>query len=1015
MSGNVLFPCYSHFKSKELVGAAVQETRAEINTWYKIGWPQRLYLMQNLPDDTGSNTQLHAQLIAYSLTGSVQRDGVQHSLFQLGSVASLWSTTVSPVKVPHSRTVPYTRIMSVYSANVYSTMLMGNAKARERGSRQDTVAGINPITPSLTPVEVSQHVNCFSLQHKHNLIHVFNFTADIIQMFSNDLAVDDTEVLLFPYPIKSPIEVSVLVDTLRKKKSLWPVLSQQGIRAKCFEFFQFLHLSIEKATCRCDKPVATRMLLVFNGIKFLRLSERMFWFITLASLGVTRGAGNLPDQATDNEETKSQQSIEIVYVYLAEVCVVSGVKVLLKQWFSKVVEVGPAAGPSGGAMVECQGRGEGRASGENSSENGNIRHLQQFQAGFTVSRPRTTMVGDRKVNRLVTVVYSTYDNEWKDFDPLNTEVFRADEDEGSSTRMQGRGETGNPRENAPTSGIVRRNPHVRKSGEPPRLESNLVCLEITVRNRIHTVVQGVLQHNVRPPYHRKPVIRIENIFQFSYGEFYGGQLRCNYETEILFILVSDWPYEKLFTAIVDSFFLRATGPIRNEQNSVGIILLARSVIGTGRAAPVWGTVSSGIDAVSSSTDRACCMFANTGAGAVRSSSPHQFFARPDESDTMESRNSLLFSGYDLVGFTHNDLAFHWLLLRFRRVGVVMSWSSGYCEWLTVMLNFNQIDVKAASCSVSGKRGKKLPIFPYMPHFRTLKEFRGCGGETVSLLASHHGEPSSIPSRNTPVCAHVGIVRDDAASWRVFSGISRFPRPFIPPLLHTHRNTLIGSQDLAVKSRPNFFAHSFKEFKYSADVTYKSVEYIYLIVAMIGRFIGCPIKCYVKKQGSDTGDTNTHFKCLIAPTRKACSVSVVKVSVTITPLTELSDSNTECNSQRNSLTKLQTLQNNEDAMPWDEYRDMLVSGWVSMLARRDAVEYAARAVGIRFRRERRDICGPFAPVKVSWSRRVKRGEYVAALECKIRGNGRSPKNPPTSGIVRHDSHMRKSGRNQALFA
>ncbi|KAJ8898006.1 hypothetical protein PR048_003366 [Dryococelus australis] len=41
---------------------------------------------------------------------------------------------------------------------------------------------------------------------------------------------------------------------------------------------------------------------------------------------------------------------------------------------------------------------------------------------------------------------------------------------------------------------------------------------------------------------------------------------------------------------------------------------------------------------------------------------------------------------------------------------------------------------------------------------------------------------------------VGIVLDDAAGRRIFSGISRFPRPFIPVpgLLHTHF-TLIGSQ------------------------------------------------------------------------------------------------------------------------------------------------------------------------------------------------------------------------------
>ncbi|KAJ8878051.1 hypothetical protein PR048_022514 [Dryococelus australis] len=53
--------------------------------------------------------------------------------------------------------------------------------------------------------------------------------------------------------------------------------------------------------------------------------------------------------------------------------------------------------------------------------------------------------------------------------------------------------------------------------------------------------------------------------------------------------------------------------------------------------------------------------------------------------------------------------------------------------------------------------------------------------TVRPLASHRGEPGSIPGR----FSHVGIMPDDATDRRVYSGISRFPRPFIPALLHTH--------------------------------------------------------------------------------------------------------------------------------------------------------------------------------------------------------------------------------------
>ncbi|KAJ8875871.1 hypothetical protein PR048_023776 [Dryococelus australis] len=42
----------------------------------------------------------------------------------------------------------------------------------------------------------------------------------------------------------------------------------------------------------------------------------------------------------------------------------------------------------------------------------------------------------------------------------------------------------------------------------------------------------------------------------------------------------------------------------------------------------------------------------------------------------------------------------------------------------------------------------------------------------------------FPPGVAPEFSHVGIVADDAAARRVFSGISRFPRPFIPALLRT---------------------------------------------------------------------------------------------------------------------------------------------------------------------------------------------------------------------------------------
>ncbi|KAJ8895952.1 hypothetical protein PR048_001293 [Dryococelus australis] len=59
------------------------------------------------------------------------------------------------------------------------------------------------------------------------------------------------------------------------------------------------------------------------------------------------------------------------------------------------------------------------------------------------------------------------------------------------------------------------------------------------------------------------------------------------------------------------------------------------------------------------------------------------------------------------------------------------------------------------------------------------------GVVVRLLASHLDETCSISGRVDLGFSLVGIVPDDAAGRRVFSGISRFPRPFVPALLHTH--------------------------------------------------------------------------------------------------------------------------------------------------------------------------------------------------------------------------------------
>ncbi|KAJ8865727.1 hypothetical protein PR048_033248 [Dryococelus australis] len=64
------------------------------------------------------------------------------------------------------------------------------------------------------------------------------------------------------------------------------------------------------------------------------------------------------------------------------------------------------------------------------------------------------------------------------------------------------------------------------------------------------------------------------------------------------------------------------------------------------------------------------------------------------------------------------------------------------------------------------------------------------------VASHLGEPGSIPSEVAPGFSHVGIVSDDAAGRRVFSETSRSSRPLHSSAVpYPPRFALIGSQDL----------------------------------------------------------------------------------------------------------------------------------------------------------------------------------------------------------------------------
>ncbi|KAJ8869377.1 hypothetical protein PR048_030953 [Dryococelus australis] len=110
-------------------------------------------------------------------------------------------------------------------------------------------------------------------------------------------------------------------------------------------------------------------------------------------------------------------------------------------------------------------------------------------------------------------------------------------------------------------------------------------------------------------------------------------------------------------------------------------------------------------------------------------------------------------------------------------------------------------------SEAGASGSLLKCGPPMNHSpaepsKSLRTLLLRGG-SISTLASHQGKPGSIPGRVTGLSL-VGIVPDEAVGRRVFSGISRFSHSSFRHRFIFTSITLISSQDLTVKSRPNLF-------------------------------------------------------------------------------------------------------------------------------------------------------------------------------------------------------------------
>ncbi|KAJ8897409.1 hypothetical protein PR048_002755 [Dryococelus australis] len=81
------------------------------------------------------------------------------------------------------------------------------------------------------------------------------------------------------------------------------------------------------------------------------------------------------------------------------------------------------------------------------------------------------------------------------------------------------------------------------------------------------------------------------------------------------------------------------------------------------------------------------------------------------------------------------------------------------------------------------------------------------------------------ARSPPIKANRVQMPDDAVGRRIFSGISRFPCPFIPASLHIHFITLIGPLYIAVRSRLNLLTHSLHTALHHTSQAFRDNEWL----------------------------------------------------------------------------------------------------------------------------------------------------------------------------------------------
>ncbi|KAJ8898114.1 hypothetical protein PR048_003474 [Dryococelus australis] len=376
---------------------------------------------------------------------------------------------------------------------------------------------------------------------------------------------------------------------------------------------------------------------------------------------------------------------------------------------------------------------------------------------------------------------------------LDIEVLRAEE-----------GETGDPRENPPTSGIVRHDSHMRKSGvtrlgfKPDRLGGRRADLPLSHQDTFlfdwgpivikysDTERPGFAgrhsrQGTFKTTQPRKWYFGVQLVLEYFREKHLRTQPPIGCRDDLDVGLKSDW----LLRAA--EYFLLANLPADSQ--------------------PSPGALGGGATARQSRRDLATARHAAGTADVTRSS------CGPPGSSTTDFVVELA-----VTGVSPRRQCARTRLPRRRRRGPIslaytVSVKDRLCApreslHLLVLHNFFFLfSNKSVKCTYELGTGSKCVSGPspmYLQELRSRKKACIAAGMYCAAMANYASEPGSIPGGVTRGLSRVGIVPDDATGRRVFSAVSSFPSTAAPCSL---RLTLIGSQDFTVKSRPNLFTRS----------------------------------------------------------------------------------------------------------------------------------------------------------------------------------------------------------------